>query len=278
MLAGLHGNEPAGVRALQRLADAGARPRLTRGRLVGIVGNLGALAVGRRFVDCDLNRSFGPGNLARLASEGATLAEEHELLALLAAFSGALERSVATELVVLDLHTTSSPGADFTIVGDDPESIALARVLPPSVVLGMTGGLRGTTLDYFTTANLGLPTRTLIYEAGAHDDPQSADRAEALVGDLLQALGLTSAPQQNLAPSRAHAGPAVVRLRSVLHLGEGADFTMLPGFGNFDRVQAGQVVAYLDGESVTVDADGYLLMPLYQPQGSDGFFLVEAVE
>ncbi|MFN9706664.1 MAG: succinylglutamate desuccinylase/aspartoacylase family protein, partial [Planctomycetota bacterium] len=50
VLAGVHGNEPAGVAAAQRvLAELARRDAPIRGRLVAFAGNLGALALGRRY-------------------------------------------------------------------------------------------------------------------------------------------------------------------------------------------------------------------------------------
>ena len=126
-----------------------------------------------------------------------------------------------------------------------------------------------------------MPTRSFAYEAGQHDDPQSIQRARRLVELLLSHLGMLEPllPTVESVPVAAVAAgrPRLVKLREALHLEPQANFTMLPGFGNLDAVQAGQVVAYLDGESVTVDRSGYILMPLYQAQGRDGFFIVDEI-
>ena len=49
---------------------------------------------------------------------------------------------------------------------------------------------------------------------------------------------------------------------------------MLPGFRSFQRVEEGQLLAYELQNRVIAPHDGRLLMPLYQPQGDEGFFLV----
>ena len=58
-VAGVHGNEPGGVLALQRVFEQLRRlcPAFA-GELVGLTGNLTALARGRRYVDTDLNRMW----------------------------------------------------------------------------------------------------------------------------------------------------------------------------------------------------------------------------
>jgi hypothetical protein len=57
----------------------------------------------------------------------------------------------------------------------------------------------------------------------------------------------------------------------------GDGFAMAPGFLGFDPVRAGQAVARDRGGPVTTPRRGRLLMPLYQSQGEDGYFLVRAV-
>ena len=64
-VAGIHGNEPAGVHAARRVlrALADRRTEMT-GELVAFAGNMSALAAGRRFVDRGLNRAWTAGRLA----------------------------------------------------------------------------------------------------------------------------------------------------------------------------------------------------------------------
>ncbi|MFT5998627.1 MAG: succinylglutamate desuccinylase, partial [Neolewinella sp.] len=65
-IGGVHGNEPAGVLALERLFDMlEDEPRINpgfsfKGDLLALRGNLAALAAGVRFIDADLNRIWRP--------------------------------------------------------------------------------------------------------------------------------------------------------------------------------------------------------------------------
>ncbi len=52
---------------------------------------------------------------------------------------------------------------------------------------------------------------------------------------------------------------------------------MRPKFGGFDVVREGQPLADDRGGEITAPMSGFLLMPLYQQQGEDGFYLVRAV-
>jgi succinylglutamate desuccinylase len=50
---------------------------------------------------------------------------------------------------------------------------------------------------------------------------------------------------------------------------------MKRSFENFDYVEKGTLLATNRYGDVLASSDGYLLMPLYQVQGDDGFFLLE---
>jgi hypothetical protein len=54
-------------------------------------------------------------------------------------------------------------------------------------------------------------------------------------------------------------------------------FQMRPGFGSFEPVVSGQVIADDAEGIVAVPTDGFLLMPLYQKLGNDGFFVARRV-
>jgi hypothetical protein len=58
---------------------------------------------------------------------------------------------------------------------------------------------------------------------------------------------------------------------------EGDRFRMHPGFRSFQPVASGQVIADDARGPVAVPQDGYLLMPLYQKLGDDGFFVARKV-
>lgn len=72
--------------------------------------------------------------------------------------------------------------------------------------------------------------------------------------------------------------PAHTHLEYTYHIRPDETFVMRPGYSNFDPVVQGEELATSDGELVTAPHDGMILMPLYQRQGEDGFFIVEEVQ
>ena len=51
------------------------------------------------------------------------------------------------------------------------------------------------------------------------------------------------------------------------------EFKMNPGFENFDVISRGQVLATNKNGEIKAKESGLILMPLYQKQGEDGFFI-----
>jgi succinylglutamate desuccinylase len=282
VVGGVHGNEPAGVEASQRVSRAlGPREGLLRGEVVFVAGNLQALALGRRFVDRDLNRAWTSEGVAALlerhndvgADQTAEDAEQRDLLLLL---DGILDDAQGP-VFCLDLHTTSGIGGAFSTVADTLRNRAVALKLPVPLVLGLEELVEGTLHEYLGTRGC----TTLAFESGQHAESRAVDRAEAGIWIILAATGLAAeADLPELAPARKELAKDSARLPRVLemryrHAVEEADaFRMRPGYANFQAVRRGESVADDREGPVTVREEARLLMPLYQDQGQDGFFLV----
>jgi len=124
----------------------------------------------------------------------------------------------------------------------------------------------------------------IAFEAGQHTDPASVDRSEAAIWLALAATGLLppalsarAAAARRLLRDNRGEGPHLVEVVYRHRITAADDFRMNPGYRSFDRVRAGQALATDARGVVTSPASGRLLMPLYQPQGEDGFFLAQRV-
>jgi len=290
-IAALHGNEPAGMIALERVFDELCGTGLSmRGDLVGLCGNLQALGVGTRFVDEDLNRvwqrervdavleslnsdrSSGGGDRFPMVGS-AELAEQRDLLAAIRDES----RRARGAIHVLDLHTTSSESAPFATVGDTLQNRELALRLPVPLVLGLEEQIDGAMLQYFDR----LGWRSIGIEGGQHTAESSIEAHEDVVWIMLEALGLIEAGSSSARKDRrvrlarqAEGLPRVVDVRYRHVVSEEDGFRMHSGFRNFDPVQAGDEVGADRAGPVRAAFAGRLFLPLYQRQGDDGFFIV----
>ncbi|MFT5052753.1 MAG: putative deacylase [Chlamydiales bacterium] len=281
LLAGIHGNEPAGVIAARRVFESlqQRRPAM-RGRVVAITGNLQALASGVRYIDDDLNRLWTAEHLARITRPDARN-EAHEQRAIIEVLLSELEQR-PEDVTLLDLHTTSALGSPFTIISDTLRNRRIAFPLKVPVILGLEENLEGTLLDFL--GNYGCATVGL--EGGQHNAPATAGNHEAAIWITLARAGLVSEsdiPELEafrLRLDRAAEGqPTVVDIQHREDIEPGDDFAMLPGFENFQSVSAGELLAHTgpaDGperREVRTASAGMVIMPRYQGQGSDGFFI-----
>ena len=275
----LHGNEPAGLSAIQRVLErlrAAGTP--LRGELVGVAGNMRAHAAGRRFIDRDLNRGWTPAHIARLARGLVESSEDQETLELLEVFLPLMRRG---QVSFIDLHSTSALSTPFSCMADVLRNRPLALALPIPVVLGLEEVIEGSMLGYLCDlGHVGV-----AIEGGQHADPDTIASHESALWLMLIAAGaLTPDDVPDLAAhharlAEASAGmPAVCEIRHRHVIGEDDEpFVMQPGFINFQPVARGQIVAADRHGPVTALEAGLILLPRYQGQGDDGFFVARPV-
>lgn len=285
-VAGIHGNEPAGVVALERVfrhleaeAEEG-RSRLA-GCFVGLAGNLEALERRCRFVDRDLNRLWTLESLQR-ARRAPRAAEDREMVELarhLESLLADVPDERRHEVFVLDLHTASGPGPAFTVLDDTLPNREFALDLQAPVVLGIEEELDGTLMHYIS--ELGFTA--VGFEGGRHDDPAAVDRCEAAVWIALETCGalppdhpqVVAAGELLIEASRTL--PRVVEVRYRHAITEDDGFQIREGLAGFDPVEPGRTLGTDRHGPITAHEPGLLLMPLYQKQGDEGFFVVRAV-
>ncbi len=278
-VAGLHGNEPAGVEALERLfRDLRSEVPPCRGEVLGLAGNLAALASGRRYLLSDLNRSWTRRRIAAVRTEQID-EEQREQFELLELLEQTL-RGRESEAIILDLHTTSSDSIPFFTLGDTLRNRNFARKLGLPLVLGIEEQIHGALLEYLNARG----PITVGVEGGRHDDPASVDYHEHVLWIALAEAGcLESADVPRYAERvAALAGargdlPPVFEVRARRAVSPGDGFVMRPGFRNFEAIRADQPLADDDAGEVLAPEDGRIFLPLYQEQGDDGFFIVRPV-
>lgn len=289
----IHGNESAGVLALKELfrmleMEPSVNPDFSfQGNLIGLIGNKQAFASSQRFLEKDLNRIWTSENIGRILrlDPPDLQAEDRECVELLEILHEEIRATRPEALILLDLHTTSAEGGIFCIPSDDAASLRLAKELHAPVILGMLDGLEGTLL-HFTAGNhfeiSGYPKHSIgvAFEAGQHEDPLSVSRAIAAIVNCLRAAGCirpedVDSRHETILKKFSDPLPKVTRLHHVHHIRPGDAFRMRPGYLNFQAIHRGEYLADNTEGPVLSPLDGLILMPLYQPQGSDGFFVVQ---
>ncbi|WP_236974722.1 succinylglutamate desuccinylase/aspartoacylase domain-containing protein [Membranihabitans maritimus] len=288
IIGGVHGNEKAGVKALDLLFKMLEVEPITNkqfkfsGRLVGIKGNLQALSVDQRYISEDLNRIFLREKIESALLQEHPVDEEAELIGIINEIDRQIEEYQPNEIFVLDLHTTTASGGIFTIVNDTPESIKLGLKLDATVIEGFIKDLHGTVLHYFNEENLNRPCVSLCFESGQHDDKLSVNRCIAASVNFLSAIECVEkfhieTIHEEILNNYANGLPKHCKLIYTYKIDKNENFRMKPGFKNFDRIRKNQILATNKDGCIKAPSDGIMIMPHYQEKGSDGFFLVKDV-
>lgn len=288
---GIHGNEPAGVRALSLMfkmleVEPITNPDFTyNGTILGLIGNRQSYILQQRFITRDLNRIWKDDNVERILNTDKSLlqTEALELRQILDLIHAELDSRKYSRLIVLDMHTTSSYGGIFTLPTNDPESLRIALELHAPVIRGMIDGIEGTTLHYFRTDNFNLPTVAVVFESGQHNEDLSVNRAIAAITNCMRTIGAIEPDNvenvhDTLLIEYSDNLPKLSQLHSMHPIAKGDKFRMLPNFKNFQRVSAGEALAEDKDGEIKSPVDAMILMPLYQEKGEDGFFLIQKIE
>ncbi|NIC00527.1 succinylglutamate desuccinylase/aspartoacylase family protein [Halobacterium sp. R2-5] len=231
----VHGDEPCGARAIERLLDADLDV-LEPVKLV--VANERALEAGVRYLDADLNRSFGED----------VPEDAHEV---------ELARRLADEIrgcTVLSIHSTQSHADPFAITAgfDGPVPDVVTRL--PVVATVDTHG--------FGEGRLFVSDADIVeVEAGLQGTETAAENAFRLARAFLTAVDVLP-------------GSAVEREIPVFEMGEAIPKPPADEYEvfveNFERVERGETFAAADGEKLVADDPFWPV--LLSPYGYAGQF------
>lgn len=263
LLCGVHGNEPSGWLAIDAVAEV-LHP--ARGRVVGVCVNLAAVDRGVRYVERDANRLWGPPD---------STVDGRELAAAMDVISSLLDHEGPR--FFLDCHSVSSESVPFLSVLGEASCAEFAGRLPAHAVIGAGDHLPGVSDRWlFERGFIGCTS-----EAGHHGELATMEAQESMIWCALAATGNVSDEHPLVRRSRSRLsrvlldGAGRYEVVHVHRIEPGESFAMRPGWFNFRRVSRGEVLAEQGGEDVFSPTDGRIYMPLYQPQGTVGFSIVE---
>lgn len=221
VVAAVHGDEPCGVRAVERLLAE--RPPV-REPVDVVVANERARSAGVRYVDEDLNRAF-PGDPDADTHEGRLAAR--------------LQDELAGRLV-FSLHSTRSHAEPFAFV--DEMTQAVREVVPRlPVVAAVESGP-------FVGGRLAESATTVEVECGLQGTDAAAENADRLVRAFLTATGVL--------PGDAPARP-VPHFRLCERIPKTPADRYEVFAENFTAVDAGEPFAAADGEPQVADDPFY---------------------
>ncbi|HBH22757.1 MAG TPA: hypothetical protein DDY13_04970 [Cytophagales bacterium] len=274
----IHGNEPAGVIAIQKVLRQLHKKEIPfKGRLIGICGHLEALKQGKRYLAKDLNRIwYGHPEHYITYGDVPEYNEKKEIL------DQMLEQIDPNEPTILfDLHTTSAKSIPFVSISDTLKNRSLISGLPAPLILGLEEQMDGPMFSFFS--ELGIPA--VLFEAGQHQAGSSVKNSEAFIWMSLIKCGCL---EPDHVPNRQEhyrylrsqytITQPVFQLKHTYLIAPDENFKMKPGYVNFQRVEAGEVLGYNQNGQVSTPIGGLIFMPLYQSLGKEGFFIIKRVK
>lgn len=235
VVGGIHGDEPCGETAIERLVAAD--PAVER-PVKFIVANEKATERGVRFVDTDLNRTFdgqdGDGH-------------EHRLARKLAAEIGGT--------TTLSLHSTQSYADPFAIVnGLDGAAGEVVTRLPVDAVVDVANDLDGRLFELEATSLVEV-------ECGYQGSETAVDNAERVVRAFLGATGV-------LPPSPEPRAVPVYRMGDPITKPPAERYEVYAQ--NFRRVECGETFADADDRQFVAEASFYPV--LFSAEGYEDIF------
>lgn len=277
---GIHGNEPAGVKALENLFKKLDKDSFRiRGALVGIRGNIPALLQGKRFLDQDLNRLWTEENIAVIKNKSISEleAEEIELLEIEQLITEMLA-SYYPPFYFIDFHTTSSKTLPFITINDALINRKFSRQFPVPIILGIEEYLEGPLLSRMNK----LGYLSLGFESGQHNEEAAVKNSIAFIWLTLVFSGVVTKQDvldfdthYEQLKSSANKDSSFYEVVHRQELKKNDEFSMLNGYESFQKVTKGTLLAIQNREKISVEEDTILFMPLYQQQGAEGFFLIK---
>ncbi len=278
IIGGMHGNEVSGLEAIDKVTEQlKAHPEyLKKGKVYFLKGNLSALQTGERFIDKDLNRlwldEYITGDLEEIA-------DTKDLKELHAIIENICQQNYK-DCTLLDLHTFSAESGIFCIPTHNKKSLDLASSFHIPFIEKLSESLPGTALAYY--GNKGMTS--IVVEGGTHGTSRATENLEAAIWHLLAYEGIVKDDLEIVKRSRkklqkeGEVYPYHLELTYRHQLDDSRFFKMNKGYYNFKQIDQNEPLATHYQKQIKSPQKGFMLMPLYQKKGSDGFFIVKEIK
>ena len=276
LIGSLHGNEKEGVAAITRTFNRLNENQISiNGKIIGLAGNLQAIAEHKRFLSHDLNRCWTSDYVQKcLDSTEVLVDEDKELIELYHLLNEVIAQDYKHKYVI-DLHTTSADNGNFLVYPGEVNEKTIAKKLGLPMITNLDDYLEGTTLlKYYSSDDI----ISFAFEGGQIGSEKAIDIHAEGIWQLIQLSGLipiSGEPKHLIDPNENL--PSLLRVIYRHGVKTGDAFKMKPGFDSFQMVEKGELLAQDKNGEITAPVDGRIFMPLYQAAGDDGFFIVEEI-
>ena len=273
VVGGMHGNEISGITAIQNILARVKESFNNTGTIYFLKGNIDAINASERFLEMDLNRLW----VDKYLNKPSSIADVSSLLALHTLIADTICEGKFDNCTFLDLHTFSAKSGIFCIPAGNDKSVQMAQSFGVPFIEKLSDMLPGTALSYFGKKGM----TSVVFEGGTHDSDQAVRNLEAAIWHALAYNKLIDNQLDIVTESRdllekiSQEYPHHLELIYRHKLDNYQAFQMRKGYYNFKPVSKSEPLAIQDQEEVFSPDKGYMLMPLYQKKGSDGFFIVK---
>ncbi|WP_297760271.1 succinylglutamate desuccinylase/aspartoacylase family protein [uncultured Muriicola sp.] len=279
---GIHGNEPSGVQALEHVFKTLNKKSVTvKGSVYGILGNIPAILQKRRFLQKDLNRLWLKKEIERIkeSKEEDRTHEEKELYELLVLINNLFDTH-HEPFYFIDFHTTSSKTLPFITINDAMINRKFARLFPVPIILGIEEYLEGPLLSYINEFGYV----TLGFESGQHATEEA--RTNSIAFFWLTMVYSGAIPKETVPAfdsyfkelkSSSANNMNFYEIRKRFAITPEDSFKMEPAFQSFQIIEKGTLLAHYNDEPVYAEKKSILFMPLYQPLGAEGYFIIKRI-
>jgi predicted deacylase len=285
VFAGIHGNEPSGVFALEQIYSFlnKSKPAF-RGQLIALAGNASALAKGERYIEQDLNRIWHAEFIKKMNNGGFSqdeiLPDINEQIEIYKQIEN-IFKTHKPPYYFIDLHTTSAESVPFITLNDTLRNRDFALRFPMPSILGIEEFLSGTMLSFVNE----LGPVAIGFEAGSHDVLSSIENHISCIWLTLVFAGALDEDEvpdftrhYNSLKGQSNDSKKVFEIRFRHQRTEEEGFEMLNGFTNFMPIKKGQHLANNKYGGIYAKETGRMFLPLYQKKGDDGFFIVREIK
>lgn len=284
VFAGVHGNEPSGLIALNRIFAKLKQGNIDfKGSFYGIAANLSAIHAQVRYCDEDLNRIFLEERIQKVSESNTSLTVEEQELREILEITDHIRECTNGDIHFIDCHTTSSVSIPYISMNEGyKDSYLFAKGIAATTVMGVEREIQGCLPEWFNK----IGWHGFTFEAGQHLAKEAIESQEAVIWQGLEHAGCISTDEY---PQKLQWAHDVLYAHGEFHdtfytvissyrIQPEEEFLMKPGFANLQKIHQGEILATSNGQPVLSHANAYILMPLYQKQGTFGFFIAEEID
>lgn len=249
VIGGVHGDEICGPEAIFRVLPSLS---IERGSVLIGFGNPPAIEKRERFLGANLNRMF-----ADILSPEEMASYEYQRAQFMKGY-------LVQADVLLDIHASMNPQSQpFCIC--EPNAYGIVQYLPAGLVVSGFDEVEPGGTDYYMNK---IGKVGICIECGYREKPESIDLAERAIKTFLGVVGHISAsfqcqPQKRIKMYR-------------LYKTKTDNFVLAKEFGDFEELEAGQLIGTDGSEEIRTDRASIILFPKNKEKvGEEAFLLGE---